>query len=92
VDGLEENRFRIRTYERGVEDETLACGTGNAAAAILLSARHGHRPPVIFQTHSGCFLTIHFNNENGRFHHLELEGDARVIYQGELWPEALAHG
>lgn len=92
VDGLEGDLRYIRTYERGVEDETLACGTGNAAAAVILAARYGYRSPITFQTRSGCFLTIHFKHENGRFHHLELEGDARVIYTGELWPEALEYG
>lgn len=86
---LEKDRLGIRTYERGVEDETLACGTGNAAAAIILAARYGRRSPMTFRTRSGCCLTIHFRLEKGRFHHLELEGDARVIYNGEIWPEAL---
>jgi diaminopimelate epimerase len=81
--------FAIRTYERGVEDETLACGTGNAAAAILLAARHGICSPVRLLTRSGCWLIIHFQITEGRFHDLELEGDARVVYEGVLWPEAL---
>lgn len=80
--------YAIRTYERGVEDETLACGTGNAAAALVLAARHGLSSPIRFQTRSGSVLTIHFQNRNGIFDDLHLEGDARVIYEGVLWKEA----
>jgi diaminopimelate epimerase len=89
VAALEDGRFAIRTYERGVEDETLACGTGNAAAAIFLAARYGLRSPLTFVTWSGCPLRIYFTHEKGCFRKVELEGDARVIYEGRLWAEAL---
>jgi diaminopimelate epimerase len=80
--------YAIRTYERGVEDETLACGTGNAAAALVLAARHNLAAPIRFQTRSGSVLTIHFRQRNEIFDDLHLEGDARVIYEGVLWEEA----
>jgi diaminopimelate epimerase len=85
---LSEGLYAIRTYERGVEDETLACGTGNAAAALVLAARHGLASPIRFRTRSGSVLTIHFHQRNGIFDDLHLEGDARVIYEGVLWEEA----
>jgi diaminopimelate epimerase len=91
VASMDDGRFAIRTYERGVEDETLACGTGNAAAAIVLAARYGLHSPLTFQTWSGCELRIYFKPAEGRFHAVELEGDARVIYEGRLWPEALIY-
>jgi len=78
----------IRTYERGVEDETLACGTGNVAAALLLAANHGLVSPVTLTTRSGSPLTVHFTRGGDCFENVFLEGDARVIYRGELWEEA----
>ena len=78
----------IRTYERGVEDETLACGTGAVAAAAVTAHRFGHGSPLRIRTRSGGFLTVHFEKENGRFTHVFLEGDARIIYRGQLHEEA----
>ena len=78
----------IRTYERGVEGETLACGTGNVAAALISSLRHGLPSPVRLLTRSGEYLSIYFEKESDTFTEVYLEGDARVIYKGELSPEA----
>lgn len=78
----------IRTYERGVEDETLACGTGSVAAAVVNACKGGKKSPVDVLTRGGGRLTIHFREENGRYSDIYLEGDARVIYQGELWEDA----
>jgi diaminopimelate epimerase len=81
-------KIYIRTYERGVEDETLACGTGNVAAALVLAHGHGMVSPVTLTTRSGSALTVHFKRQEGRFRDVYLEGDARVIYRGDLWEEA----
>lgn len=78
----------IRTYERGVEDETLACGTGSVAAALILSHDRGLESPVILSTRGGMKLSVHFKRQGDRFREVFLEGDARVIYRGELWEEA----
>jgi diaminopimelate epimerase len=78
----------IRTYERGVEDETLACGTGNVAAALISCLRHGMQSPVKLLTRSGEYLSIYFKREDDAFSDVYLEGDARVVYTGELNPEA----
>jgi len=78
----------IRTYERGVEDETLACGTGNVAAALILAHERGLTSPVTLTTRSGGNLTVHFSTQGGRYQDVFLEGDARVIYRGDLWEEA----
>jgi diaminopimelate epimerase len=85
---LESELWGIRTYERGVEDETLACGTGTTAAALVLSNRYGLTSPVSLKTRSGVLLKVHFTLIAGKFSPVYLEGDARVIYQGRLWPEA----
>jgi diaminopimelate epimerase len=81
-------QISIRTYERGVEDETLACGTGNVAAALILAHDRGLASPVTLATRSGSALTVHFKRQEDCFQDVFLEGDARVIYSGELWEEA----
>lgn len=82
------NALRIRTYERGVEDETLACGTGSVASAIIASLLKGVTPPVTLKTRSGKDLIVHFKRDGERFLDILLEGDAMVIYEGEMWEEA----
>jgi diaminopimelate epimerase len=84
-----ENRLRVRTYERGVEDETLACGTGCVAAALVTALRQGWPSPIPVVTRSGGILTIHFQKGGDRFHDVYLEGDARLVYTGEIQPDAL---
>ena len=78
----------IRTYERGVEDETLACGTGSIAAALVVAAQQPLASPARVLTRSGEPLNIYFNQHEGRFSDVHLEGDARIIYQGRLWDQA----
>ncbi|WP_448382474.1 diaminopimelate epimerase [Desulfosoma sp.] len=86
---LDPFRLKIRTYERGVEDETLACGTGSIAAALVAAAQGLVRPPVGVETQSGETLIIHFRQDAEGFHDVFLEGDARVVYEGVLWDETL---
>ncbi len=88
VQRIEDKAIEIRTYERGVEDETLACGTGAIASAIISASRFQMNSPVDVKTRSGEYLTIHFNAKDGRFEDIYMEGDARIIYTGELHPEA----
>jgi len=81
--------IRIRTYERGVEDETLACGTG-AVAAALIAARLGRAvSPVTVHTRGGEALTVYFAPQGETFTEVFLEGDALVAYQAELWVDEL---
>lgn len=84
----------IRTYERGVEAETLACGTGSIASALIAASKNLVSSPVEVRTRSREVLTIHFRElcEQGTqdavsFTDVFLEGDARVVYEGELWDE-----
>ncbi len=85
--------LQIRTYERGVEGETLACGTGCIAAALVAAARNYTESPVDVLTLSGETLTIHFEkiSQGGvtSFSAVFLEGDAKVVYDAELWDETL---
>ena len=81
--------LEVRTYERGVEDETLACGTG-AVAAALIAARLGHAvSPVAVNTRGGETLTVHFKIQGEAFKDVFLEGEALVVCQGELWVDEL---
>ena len=88
VERQKNNTIEIRTYERGVEDETLACGTGAIASAIVSAGRFNLSSPVDVRTRSGEKLTIYFDTEEGHFSNIYMEGYARIIYVGELQPEA----
>jgi diaminopimelate epimerase len=78
----------VRTYERGVEGETLACGTGAVASGIL-SCLHGFvRPPVAVRTRGGEALTIHFDAEKKGFGEVYLEGDTSWSCDGKIFREA----
>ncbi len=88
VEHRQGNAIKIRTYERGVEDETLACGTGAIASAIISASRFNLQPPVEVETRSASRLTIYFDVADGQYQHIYMEGDARLIYTGELQPDA----
>lgn len=78
----------IRTYERGVEDETLACGTGAVAAALILARTAARPSPVCLLTRSGGVLSVGFEMDQRCFQNVFLEGDARVVYRGTMDAEA----
>jgi len=84
VQTLSAQSLRIRTYERGVEGETLACGTGCVAAAALGALRGRVKPPVAVLTRGGATLTISFERDGERLAHIRLRGEARFVYRGEL--------
>ncbi len=82
--------LKVRTYERGVEDETLACGTGATAAAFIAALTGRAASPVDIITTGGDTLTISFDlvGDTGA-DNVFLKGPAHVIYKGELNNEAL---
>ena len=84
--------IRIRTYERGVEDETLACGTGTVAAALVSSWKGLVESPVDVKVRSGEMLTVSFVKARRGFEKVYLEGRVKVVYQGLLWDEAYRQG
>lgn len=84
IDGRQ--RLRIRTYERGVEDETLACGTGATAAALVSALRGLMDSPVECLTRGGETLTIHFVRDGDSVANVLLEGEVRLLFTGE-WQE-----
>ncbi|MBW2651511.1 MAG: diaminopimelate epimerase [Deltaproteobacteria bacterium] len=84
-----DSAIAIRTYERGVEDETLACGTGAVASSLIANEKKGVKSPVSVLTRGGEALTVHFTKENQTLKEVFLEGSANLIYEGELYPETL---
>ena len=79
------NTIKIRTYERGVEDETFACGTGSTAAAIAAGLIHGYQSPVKVLTTGGATLTIHFEKSGDNVNAPFLEGAVDTVYKGEFY-------
>ena len=78
------NRIHVRTYERGVEGETLACGTGVVAASILSNLRRGLRSPILVTTRGGDHLRVGFSMVNGQAREVTLQGPARIVYTGVI--------
>jgi diaminopimelate epimerase len=73
-----------RTYERGVEDETLACGTGAVAAALIGHQLFELRPPIAVATRGGRTLAVDFMVEKGEYRDVFLEGEAKLVFEGTL--------
>jgi diaminopimelate epimerase len=80
--------IHVRTYERGVEGETLACGSGVVASAIVAARRGLVAAPVVCATRSGAAFTVDFSERDGQIVDCRLTGDAREVYSGELNAEA----
>ena len=78
-----DGRLAHRTYERGVEAETLACGSGAVATGILLSSWGLAEPPVDIRTRSGRTLSVDFRRSGGCWSP-SLSGEGRVVYRAEL--------
>ena len=78
------NSISVRTYERGVEDETLACGTGSVASALISSDAEGMESPVTVNTRSGEKLKVYFERIEGVFKNVFLEGKAEMVYEGVI--------
>lgn len=86
---LEKNsQLSVRTYERGVEDETLACGTGAVASALVAAFKGLVKSPVSVRTRGGEVLVVHFEIEAEDVKEVFLEGDVHIIYEAEMWEEA----
>ena len=87
--GQHKEGFRIRTYERGVEDETFACGTGAAAGALIAAAKGLAVSPVAMVTSGGVSLTVQLSGHQGEGTEMVLlKGPAHLVYKGEVTADA----
>ena len=80
---IKNNIINIRTYERGVEEETLACGTGSVAVAIISYLKKNISPPVRVRTKSNEELIINFKDNNSKLKNITLAGPAKIVFDGK---------
>lgn len=84
VEKISNNTFKIRTYERGVEDETKACGTGSTASAISMSYLNNTNSESIVMKCLGGDLLVEFKKIDKNFKHINITGPAKFIFNGEI--------
>ncbi|HSP40815.1 MAG TPA: hypothetical protein VLN46_05230, partial [Gillisia sp.] len=79
-----ENNFLVRTYERGVEDETYSCGTGVTAVAIAVNALDMSPSSEIILKTRGGDLRVSFEREEENYYNIWLTGPAQFVFKGEI--------
>ncbi len=84
VQVLAPGHLAIRTYERGVEGETLACGTGVVASALAHAKTHGVSSPVQVRVRGGDTLHVTFQSVDSDFREVTLTGPADFVFQGRI--------
>ncbi|PTM01286.1 MAG: diaminopimelate epimerase [Bacteroidetes bacterium] len=84
VEKIDEITFKVRTYERGVEDETLSCGTGVTAVALAMYYIGETEKNMLTIDTKGGELSVSFSNNNGSFDDIWLIGPATQVYKGEI--------
>ena len=78
------SQIAIRTYERGVEDETLACGTGVVASALIFAAMKNVAGPIGVLVRGGNELQVGFTKAGDQFHEVTLTGPADFVFEGTI--------
>ena len=84
VKKIDETTFSLRTYERGVEDETLACGTGATAVAIAMNAIGKTKATAINLNVEGGKLAVSFDEYQGKYTNVFLKGPAKFVFKGTI--------
>ena len=84
VEQVEGNTFKVRTYERGVENETLSCGTGVTAVAIASHAVNKSSENIIKLKTLGGILEVSFEMENDSYKNIVLKGPANFVFKGVI--------
>jgi diaminopimelate epimerase len=84
VEIMDDKNIKMRTYERGVEGETLACGTGALASAVITNYKIENRKYKINVHTKGGILRVHFDNVNGKIKNVYLEGEAKEVFRGTV--------
>lgn len=84
VSQITQDSFAVRTYERGVEDETLACGTGVTAVAIAMNATGKTSSQAIHLKVEGGELEVSFDRIGARYTNVFLKGPANFVFKGQM--------
>jgi diaminopimelate epimerase len=84
-----EHEIEVRTYERGVEAETLSCGSGVVASSSVAALSGRAKSPISVLTHSGITLEVSLRIEGNQVSDVQLRGDARLIYRAAFTPETI---
>ena len=87
VQTMDTSRIAVRTYEKGVEAETLSCGTGAVAAVAVMTLLDEIEPPVMVHTRSGETFSVNFTRNGSVIRGVTLEGSAHIVYDGEFLEE-----
>lgn len=85
----DEHAIEVRTYERGVEAETLSCGSGVVASSVTSALFGKVKSPVTVLTRSGVSYEVTFEIRDGHADEVRLRGDARLVYRATITPETL---
>ena len=84
VEQIDDSTFKVRTYERGVEDETLACGTGVTAVAIAMHKTKRTKNNSVILSVKGGTLEVSFDAVNDIYKNVFLKGDATFVFKGTI--------
>ena len=84
IEKISDDQFKIRTYERGVENETPACGTGSTASAICMNFLGRTKSSNITMKCKGGDLNVQFNSSERGYKEISITGPAKLVYEGTI--------
>ena len=84
VEKLKADTFAVRTYERGVENETLSCGTGVTAAALAMHYQNQTSANEVFVKAQGGELSVRFKKDGDTYRDIYLSGPADQVFSGQI--------